>query len=305
MEFSANFIIAGVTKAGTTSLFTYLSAHPEICGSSVKEVNFFLPLRFMQPLQPMECYSKFFTHCPECSFKIEASPAYYYGAERVAKSIRKELPGTKVLIIFRNPVRRFISFFNFHQDGLRLPQDMTIREYFERCKALDSECFLTEENYLYFGLLSGRYEMYLDPWVEAFGDDIRVEFFENFVEDPRTFTKVLCRWLGVNEAFFDTYDFQIENKTRSCKNRLVHRFAQSANQYFEPFFRKNIVLKRYIRYLYFKINGTLQKKYVDDELIKDLEYYYAEHNSILARKLKSFGLNINFPGWLEEVRCKK
>lgn len=37
----ANLIIAGFGKAGTTSLFEYLSSHPDICGSAVKETKFF------------------------------------------------------------------------------------------------------------------------------------------------------------------------------------------------------------------------------------------------------------------------
>lgn len=36
----ANFIIAGTEKAGTTSVFTYLSTHPSVCGSAVKETDF-------------------------------------------------------------------------------------------------------------------------------------------------------------------------------------------------------------------------------------------------------------------------
>ena len=41
-----NLIIACVTKAGTTSLFTYMVSHPHICCSSIKEVSYFLPLRW-------------------------------------------------------------------------------------------------------------------------------------------------------------------------------------------------------------------------------------------------------------------
>ena len=39
-------IIAGVNKAGTTSLFVSLSTHPDIAPSSVKETRFFLPARY-------------------------------------------------------------------------------------------------------------------------------------------------------------------------------------------------------------------------------------------------------------------
>jgi hypothetical protein len=40
-----NLVIAGVGAAGTTSLFYYLIQHPDICGSNVKEVRYFTPVK--------------------------------------------------------------------------------------------------------------------------------------------------------------------------------------------------------------------------------------------------------------------
>ena len=36
-----NLIIAGTPKSGTSSIFTYLRAHPSVCGSKIKETAFF------------------------------------------------------------------------------------------------------------------------------------------------------------------------------------------------------------------------------------------------------------------------
>ena len=38
-----NFFIAGAPKSGTTSLYHYLSQHPEIYMSPIKEPNYFAP----------------------------------------------------------------------------------------------------------------------------------------------------------------------------------------------------------------------------------------------------------------------
>ena len=35
-------IIGGASKAGTTSMFSYLAEHPQICASHAKETRFFL-----------------------------------------------------------------------------------------------------------------------------------------------------------------------------------------------------------------------------------------------------------------------
>ncbi len=70
----ANLIIAGVNKAGTTSLFYYLSAHPEICGSKDKETCYFLPLLYDQQVAPISEYEKQFSHCESERYRI----GYYY-----------------------------------------------------------------------------------------------------------------------------------------------------------------------------------------------------------------------------------
>ncbi|PAV24484.1 hypothetical protein CF392_16035 [Tamilnaduibacter salinus] len=41
MKKTPNFIIIGAARSGTTSLFQYLDAHPQISMSPVKELNFF------------------------------------------------------------------------------------------------------------------------------------------------------------------------------------------------------------------------------------------------------------------------
>ena len=53
-------IIAGVNKAGTTSLFVSLSTHPDVAPSSIKETRFFLPARYGQPLPPAAEWDAFF-----------------------------------------------------------------------------------------------------------------------------------------------------------------------------------------------------------------------------------------------------
>jgi hypothetical protein len=52
----ANLIIAGINKAGSTSLFHYLSAHPDVSGSIDKETCYFLPLLYSESLAPIAEY---------------------------------------------------------------------------------------------------------------------------------------------------------------------------------------------------------------------------------------------------------
>ena len=71
--------IAGVNKAGTTSLFVSLSTHPDVAPSSIKETRYFLPARYGEPLAPVSVWNDFFAGEADLPVRLEATPSYFYG----------------------------------------------------------------------------------------------------------------------------------------------------------------------------------------------------------------------------------
>ena|ERR1051325_529510 len=82
-----NFIIAGVNKSGTTSVFQYLHGHPQVCCSLDKETGYFLPLRYNQSLEPIRIYHEQFADCNNKKIITEATPGYFYGGMKLAQGI--------------------------------------------------------------------------------------------------------------------------------------------------------------------------------------------------------------------------
>ena len=72
-------IIAGVNKAGTTSLFVSLSTHPDVAPSSIKETGYFLPARYGRPLEPSSVWDGYFADAGDRPVHLEATPSYFYG----------------------------------------------------------------------------------------------------------------------------------------------------------------------------------------------------------------------------------
>ena len=68
-------VIAGVNKAGTTSLFVSLSEHPDVVASAVKETRYFLPARWGAPLEPASVWDSYFAAHPDRPVRLEATPA--------------------------------------------------------------------------------------------------------------------------------------------------------------------------------------------------------------------------------------
>src|SRR5688572_28049600 len=125
----ANLIIAGVNKAGSTSLFHYLSAHPAICGSRDKETCYFLPVLYNEPLAPISRYESQFSGCGPSRYRLEATPGYITGGKRMVETISETLGSVKIIIILKEPVDRLVSFFKRKKATLKLPLDMTLGDF--------------------------------------------------------------------------------------------------------------------------------------------------------------------------------
>ena len=127
-------IIGGTTKAGTGSLFKYISDHPEVCGSNTKETRFFFdqscyPLEAFYSLDDgLEKYETFFSHCPEKRFRVEATPDYLYSPS-TAQNISNTLQDVKLLFILRHPVERLVSWYRFSKQQGLLSKDIGLDTY--------------------------------------------------------------------------------------------------------------------------------------------------------------------------------
>ena len=129
-----HFIIGGTIKAATSSLFNYISAHPQVCGSRVKETWFF-SMDYSGDLEgDYKQYASYFSPTAENTILFEASPDYLAYKENVAPRIKQVLPDVKLLFVLRNPVARLYSYFNFAKGGLQLPQDMSFEKFVEYCE---------------------------------------------------------------------------------------------------------------------------------------------------------------------------
>lgn len=105
-----DFIIVGAAKAGTTSLYFYLSSHPKIYPATKKEVHYF-DLNFPRG---EHWYRRHFP--PALRLKLEgaitgeASPYYLYHPH-VPGRIAHALPDVKLIVCLRNPVDRALSHY--------------------------------------------------------------------------------------------------------------------------------------------------------------------------------------------------
>lgn len=296
-----NLVIAGVNKAGTTSLFIYLSAHPDICGSRIKETLYFLPLRYgAKELPPLENYLQNFDHCQGSRYVMEATAGYYYGGAPVARAIKETLGNPKILLIFRDPITRLFSFFKFKKSKLELDQNLAFDDYIRQCEALPAAERVKRENNNYWGVEGGFYFNYLTDWFDVFGDDLKIVFFEHLVTNPKSVLVEICEWLGIEtENFTNSLTYSVENKTINFKNRSLQEFALKINWKAEAFWRSHTRIKRFLRGVYYAINGVPHRDEISADTRGRLDELFRPHNRQLAVELSRRGY-CDLPSWLEK-----
>jgi hypothetical protein len=293
-----NLLIAGIGKAGTTSLFHYLSQHPDVCASAVKEPRYFRLNRDEATLEPIETYARHFAHCGTQRYVMEASPQYFKGGARTVDLIHATLGRPRVILLFRDPVARMWSEYRFRKSRLTLPAELTFDDYVDRCERVrDAQEPRTDENQAFYWLAGGSYVDHIDPWLDGFGDDLVVWFFEHMVRDPAGFTAEACRWLGIDDAPAASFSYSIENKTEDIRSRTLQRLALSANKEGGPL-RNRRSLKAPLRRIYYRLNRQAVHERMSTEIRDRLRGIFSASNAALANELDRRGRGENLPAWL-------
>jgi hypothetical protein len=290
-------IIAGVNKAGTTSLFVSLSTHPDVAPSSIKETGYFLPARYGKPLAPAAEWDAYFADADARPVHLEGTPSYFYGGAAVATAMRDRLVDPHVLVVLREPVSRAISFFTFQKARLRFPADYPITEYLAAADRLTPEDFLDPENEKFMAFRGGCYADFLPGWLEVLGPErVHVVDFQRLVGDPVTTLHDTAAWLGLDPARFPTDALSSENRTTGYKSERFQRLALAGNDRLERVLRRHPDTKRKLRSFYYRLNGRAPKEAIPDAVRADLGARYEEPNARLAQELDAAG--IPRPAWL-------
>jgi hypothetical protein len=110
------FFVIGAARAGTTSLHYYLSLHPQIQMSAMKEPHFFAgdpgSIPFGGPrVDNLDDYRKLFD--PRVPVRGEASPSYAAYPRRlgVPARIKELVPDARFIYLVRDPIGRTLSHY--------------------------------------------------------------------------------------------------------------------------------------------------------------------------------------------------
>lgn len=115
-----NFLIAGVQKAGTSSLYQLLKRHPAVGLSSVKEVHFFDDESIDWSKPAYDRYHSYFPTRGRAIARGEATPIYSYWPNALER-IKAYRPDMRLILLFRDPISRAYSAWSHQRRKGREP----------------------------------------------------------------------------------------------------------------------------------------------------------------------------------------
>ena len=230
-----SFFIVGAPKSATTAMWTYLSQHPDIFMTVVKELQFFgTDLEFGPPAknfstvprtsEETQRYLSFFGGAREGQVAGEASVWYLY-SKRAASEIYDFNPRAKIIMILRNPVDLLYSLHSqYLSDG-----NEDIEDFQEALAAEDvrrtglrtprAEHF---RQGLYYREIV-RFERLVRRYLEVFPEQqVMILLYDDIREDVSASFEKILTFLGVDGKFRP--DFVPVNVNKTVRLRRLQEY---------------------------------------------------------------------------------
>jgi hypothetical protein len=191
---SPNLFVVGAAKAGTTSLWDHLSAHPDVFMSKVKEPHFFSDHRrsFGPLVRDPHDYAQLFADGAGAVYRGEASPSYLPDPQ-AAERIHAAVGDARIIVSLRDPVERaYAHYWTWVRVGA---ERRTFAEAVHAELALDVVDMSAEPPPF---VARGRYAEQLLRFRRFFDSSMLILFFDDFVADVRGTMRTVYEWLDLD-----------------------------------------------------------------------------------------------------------
>ncbi len=239
MKVLPNFLIVGAARSGTTSLYHYMSQHPDIFMSPIKEPHFFSFVNDIPHYNGYRCegynenivtdfntYKKLFSQANNEKAIGESSTSYLY-YPKAASNIKQYIPDCKIIILLRNPVDRAYSFYSF----------AVLHGYealsFEQGLFKEAERLMMNWIPIYYYMNWSYYYEHVNRFLNTFGtSNVRIYLYDDLKYSPDELITDVWTFLDVNPFFKP--NMRIENRGGLPRSRIIHKAL------WEPFILKSI-----------------------------------------------------------------
>jgi len=236
-----DFIISGTVRSGTTSLYYNICEHPSVLPADYDEIGFFdsnyhLGINWYRSMFPtekeMERVKK------ETNFAItgEDTPFYFWKKE-AAERILKDIPNSKIIIIFRNPVDR--AYSNYHLGIRKKTEKLSFEDAIdEEMNFLEKHSFRESVDRRRSYLSKGFYESQIKIWFNVFPrEKIHILSTEDMQKNPEKTLLKIFQFLGIPNYTLKNPQKQKSSEYKKMDDKTREILLNFYKPYNEKFFQ--------------------------------------------------------------------
>jgi len=283
------FFIIGAPKSATTTLWHYLSGHPNVFMPSVKEPHYFSSdLNFGQ-VKTEKKYLDLFNDAGMQHSAIGEASVYYLYSESAVKNIESFNPDAKYIVSVRNPIDMAVSL---HAEQLGSIEN--IREFNmawaatnDRREGRDVPAFCDEPKLLLYDeicLLGRQLERLL---AKVNRERVKIILFDDIKKSPDRAYQEITEFLGISTYKLDEFAPHRQRKhwRYPVATRILNQLGRIKGKLG---IRTSTGLLRPL----YRINMSGKSNNISCEILKMLNEYYREDikllESILEKDLSSW-----------------
>lgn len=236
-----DFLLVGAAKSATTSLYYYLSQHPEIRMTSIKESWFFSFMdsspKYISPgilsnvVSRLEEYVKLFEGARPEQRLGDASPSYLYTHRETIRNIQAvyppdDLKKLRIIISLRDPVSRaFSQYWTFKR---YVQEPLSFEEAIE--DSAIAKRLHDNWNIFYDYIGFGRYHDQVKAYLKAFGKDrVQIFLYDDIRSDPVGVCQSIFAFLGIDSSFVPDVQVKHNDLVGEPKRKWLLRILVSRN----------------------------------------------------------------------------
>ena len=192
-----DFLIIGAQKAGTTSLYRYISQHYDVYFSEVKEVNYFV---LNHLYEKGESYYHSYFRGYRNQKTVGSAYVHMLPCHRSAARVKAYNPRMKLVVMLREPVERAWSAYQYAlRNGWESPGHR-----FPDCIQLEGPR-LTKEQYDLVYFYNGLYHLHLQHWLSNFPrEQVLLIRLSDLQTEPAKTLAAVFNFLGLDPISIDT-----------------------------------------------------------------------------------------------------
>lgn len=287
-----NTIIIGAGRSGTTSVYAYLSQHPEVDFSITKELHYF---SINDLYQRGENY--FHSLFEQRNKKVVATADTYLLMDTIApERIKAYNPNMKIIILLREPIARAYSNFNYsvnfghEKKGMQFLNTIALEP--ERLKSAD----IVDKNNLchFYGSL---YYKHIQYWNQFFPtNQLLILRLEDLKDNPELFYRNICSNLNIEYTPFQQQDTSF-NAASGAKSKWLQQLLLNRNNPLRKMisfvlrpFRNAVIKSGIIEKVYAANRKQAAHTPLTPEQIKQAAVYFKDDLMLLEQQ---YGIKLN------------